>query len=104
MNGSFDAKICHTDVKFHSVVQNNVKRNLSNMAQLQRFSTFGEKARCVKRFKSNHLLLRKSLFHFRFSCPCMYETRAKFEPMNAVDSVPESVPARRQVPFLPVVK
>ena len=29
MNGSFDAKICHTDVKFHSVEQNNVKRNLS---------------------------------------------------------------------------
>ena len=29
MNGSFDAKICHTDVKFHGVVQNNVKRNLS---------------------------------------------------------------------------
>ena len=31
MNGSFDAKICHTDVKFHGVVQNNVKRNLSTI-------------------------------------------------------------------------
>ena len=39
MNGSFDAKICHTDVKFHGVVQNNVKRNLSIVMSLLQYLT-----------------------------------------------------------------
>ena len=40
MNGSFDAKICHTDVKFHGVVQTNVKQILSNASRHIAFGSF----------------------------------------------------------------